>query len=164
MAQTREQNRMAQTWQALTTRFGSDPEQWRTKSTASAAKAYMSALKKTPARIYTSGLGQALAFLKSRDGAEATNALEDLSALTLRLLLPRVPGQVPPTDLLAFLRNADTTFYFLATEEALAVCLWLTRYLAGAGIRADEGTADEASTTDPETLATVSPAAAGGAA
>jgi CRISPR-associated protein Cmr5 len=129
---TREQERMQLTWERLTDErhFGANVETWAKKE---GAKKYLTAIKKTPPRIHSSGLGQALAFLRSRGDTEAQKAEKDISALTLAIL-----GKKERTDLLEFLRNSDASFLFLATEEAMLVCGWLTRYLTGAGVKSED--------------------------
>jgi len=124
---TREQQRQIRAWATLNRqdRFGSDPSRWKGDANASV---YLRALKQTPARIHASGLGQAIAFLKSRGKQPAKWAAEDIGQLTLQLL-----GH-PGDDLLGRLQEADVTLQFLATDEALAVTGWLASYLEGEGV------------------------------
>ncbi|HEV2471887.1 MAG TPA: type III-B CRISPR module-associated protein Cmr5 [Chthonomonadales bacterium] len=136
MIKTREQMRMQATWDALITKFG-DSDSWSNGKNKAQAKSYLTAVKKTPARIHTAGLGQALAFLKSRGNQEAKDACADLSRITLSIL-----GQ-NEHDLLASIRKGDSAFLFLATDEAIAVCGWLARFLAGAGVTAEDDSARE---------------------
>lgn len=126
---TREQKRMEQTWKILTKTFTENTDAWKGDPRA---KKYMGHVKRTPARIHTSGLGQALAFLKSRGRAEGILAEEHIAGITLAIL------DRPGVDLLGALRAEDAAFLFMASEEASEVCGWLARYLAGAGLTPDE--------------------------
>ena len=126
---TREQERMQAAWECLVERFGSDPSVWAVEDRA---KKYLTAMKKTPARIHTCGLGQALAFLRSRSDDILHKAEGDLSRLTLQLL-----GE-PEGNLLMKVCQGDTPFFFLATEEAMAICGWLTLYMKGAGVKSED--------------------------
>lgn len=133
--ETLEQRCSQLAWEKLTSknRFGDQPGNWQEK----AAPEYLGALKKTPARIHTSGLGQALAFLRSRGEKAASWVEEDLSELTLHLL------GMGNGNLLALLRGGDATFLFLATDEVMRVINWLTRYLEGAGVKSKHGEDEE---------------------
>ena len=124
---TREQERMEKTWRALTSRLGNEPERWKDKNEA---KKYLNAVRKTPARIHVSGLGQAIAFLKSH---KADDIAADISKITMEML-----GTTDSADLLGKIRSSDATILFIATDEAMAVCGWLSRYLAGAGVKSEE--------------------------
>jgi len=124
---TREQDRMEKTWRALSNRLGNEPERWKDKNEA---KKYLNGVRKTPARIHASGLGQAIAFLKSH---KADDVATDISKITLEML-----GTTDGTDLLGKIRSGDTAYLFLATDEAMAVCGWLSRYLVGAGVKPEE--------------------------
>jgi hypothetical protein len=106
-----------------------NPSQWKDDPNA---KSYLRALKQTPARIHASGLGQAMAFLKSRGKDPAKWAAEDIGRLTLELLGHN------GSDLLAKLEDEDSTFQFLASEEVLAVVGWLSSYLEGEGVKPGE--------------------------
>jgi CRISPR-associated protein Cmr5 len=123
---TLEQVRMRKAWEALVATFGAETHEWSGKR---AAEQYRNHLKSTPARIHTSGLGQALAFLKSRGDSAAANAYTDVSRLTRALL-----GTTPQGDLLNDIRSHDAPYLYAATGEALAVIEWLTRYLEGEGV------------------------------
>jgi len=123
---TQEQARAARAWATLTARF-QDAAGWPDNPDA---VAYLGALKSTPARIHTSGLGQAVAFLRSRQSDEmARAAAKDIGTLTLERL-----GR-EGNDLIEELRRGDIYFFMQATAEATAVVGWLTRYLEGAGVR-----------------------------
>lgn len=124
-------------WERLTNRFGNNPSQWQGNENA---KKYLSALKKTPARIHSCGLGQAIAFLNSRTEVPAVHAGADLSSVTLSLL------DSQERDLISLIRNCRSATFFLATDEATRAIIWLTRYLEGAGVRSldnEDGDAGE---------------------
>ncbi len=126
--ENREQQRMAQTWSTLTGRFDQDPSAW---SDNDVAKGYLRHLKSTRARIHTCGVGQALAFLKSRrNDNSAKAAVEDIGQLARSLV--GLPGA--PPDIFACLRAASTGEWALYTEESAQVVAWLCRYLEGAGV------------------------------
>lgn len=127
---TREQERMCCAWRQLTDRLGDNPQSWPHEHNADK---YLGALKKTPARIHTCGLGMALAFLRSRKSSEPSrNAEEDLSRAVLSVL------GIQDGDLIAQIRKGDNTFLFMATEEAIAIAAWMVRFLEGAGVAPKE--------------------------
>ncbi len=149
---TLEQTRAQITWKKLDERFSDDPNQWRDRSEASV---YLGALKKTPGRIHSSGLGQALVFLKSRKEQAAKDAYSDLSEMTMTILTGQLYSEEGSSDLLAKIRDNDSTFLFLATEEVTCLIDWLCRYLEGAGVTGKE--AEEAATEAAETEETAEP-------
>jgi len=120
-------------WDKLINNFGENPEHWQDTN----ASEYLGALKKTPARIHTCGLGQALAFLR-RGERPAQQAQTDISNLTLLLL-----GIGTNVTLLDMLRQNDTDFWFLATDETMRVITWLARYLEGEGVKSKHGEEDD---------------------
>lgn len=141
----REQEQSKACWEVLTSRFGA--------SVGWAANAecgrYLAATKKTASRIYVSGLGAAIAFLRSRKMTERqvhnSRLADDLAALTLSgmgpagqtIQLPVADGR--SLDLMDCVRqSSDVATVAWATEEALAACTWLMRYLEGAGVTASE--------------------------
>lgn len=129
--ETTEQRRARETWQRLIGRFPVPASEWKNKSEASE---YLSALKATPARIHSCGVGQALAFLKSRQSDEqARNAGKDISTLVLSML----GIGIRQGDLIDFLRRQESgaSLWFLATDEAMKTIGWLCRYLEGEGVK-----------------------------
>lgn len=113
---------------------------------------YLSATKKTASRIYVSGLGMAIAFLRSRKTTEKQihnrHLGDDLGRLTLSAM-GRQPGGDPALALIETIRSAeDVATVAWATEETLSVCSWLMRYLEGEGVEAkdedDQGGGDVA--------------------
>lgn len=126
--ETLEQRCSLLTWKKLTSRFGDSTEAWKNHRKA---EKYLGALKKTPARIHNSGLGQALAFLASRPEDAAKDAGQDVSELTLGLL----GMEKEKKNLLGLLRGNDSALLFLATDEAMRVIAWLSRYLEGADVK-----------------------------
>jgi hypothetical protein len=140
---TREQDRMDMAWDCLCGHFGPDPRAWATDPVVrKQAIDYYRAVKRTSARIYTCGLGQALAFLKSRGSAHAQQAEQDLARLTLHML--GQVGQSNQNDLIAYIRTQDADGLFLATDETLRIVAWLGRYLSGADIPLDDQGTSEA--------------------
>ena len=126
--ETTEQRRARETWQRLIAGFGA-PSEWKKPETG--ASDYLSALKSTPARIHSCGLGQAIAFLKSRKddpSKKAASAARNVSELVLSML------GLADSDLIARIRQSNATFLFLATDEAIRVIGWLSRYLEGEGV------------------------------
>jgi CRISPR/Cas system CMR-associated protein Cmr5 small subunit len=130
MVKSQEQKRMQSAWEALTRRFGSDTPKWRDNTHA---EDYLRAAQKTPARIHRCGLGQALAFLKSRGERDVSQQVaDDISRITLENL-HRQDG----ADLIAILCASDISWMFAATEEAQSVTGWLIDYLRGAAVGED---------------------------
>lgn len=132
--ETLEQRCSLLAWDKLVHRFTNATEEWKDNPDA---KEYLGALKKTPARIHNSGLGQALAFLRSRPEQAAACVEGDLAELALALL------GVHGNNLLSLVRNNDNTFLFLATDEVMRVIGWLARYLEGAGVKSKHAEGDE---------------------
>jgi len=135
---TREQERSKACWEALTAsrRFGPDTDKWRDDKQEESK--YLAAVKKTSSRIYVSGLGMAIAFLQSREKGINGAVADDLGGLVLKAM-GRQPGGDPSLQLIRAIQNApDVATVAWATEEALAVCTWLMRYLEGAGVEAKE--------------------------
>lgn len=80
--------------------------------------------RRLPALIRSNGLGQTLAFLKSKDGEEHTWIANSLSKWVKSQL-----GIDSSKDLLGWIVNeADQRSYRYATQEALAYLLWLKRF------------------------------------
>lgn len=132
----REQQRSLACWARLASRFDPQEHQWsanrRDEST------YLAALKKTSSRVYISGLGMAIAFLRSRNKPINGNLADDIGRLTLAAM-GRRPGRDPSLELIQVIRGAQNVATVAwATEEALAACTWLMRYLEGAGVEAKE--------------------------
>lgn len=138
MLQTREQVWAGDCWGVLTPteRFGSEPGEWKDKD---GAKKYLGTLKKTTSRIYVSGLGQAVAFVLARNepGDMEFNAIEDLSQLVLRCMNVE-PADNHGASLIRTIREGDQFTLMQATDEALGIITWLTRYLEGAGVQPDD--------------------------
>ena len=127
-------------WTALTAedRFGEDTAQWVNSATADG---YLKTLKQAPARIYTSGLGQAIAFVRAHnDPAKnereraARNAFDDLASLVLHFMDRPTNSNDASAVLIKTIRDGDLATMMWATEEALAIITWLTRYLEGEGV------------------------------
>lgn len=79
--------------------------------------------KRLPVQIVTSGLGQALAFLKAKDySPDLQNAVRDWMSTRI----PVTTGD--STDLIERIVNGDSDFLRRATDEVLAYMQWLTRF------------------------------------
>ena len=132
---TREQARMKDTWGVLTDKHSfpmtTEFKLWN-ESEKNYARKYLGALRKTPARIHSSGLGQAMAFLRSRGDEVSKDLCNDLGKLV------HVPFGIQGDDLIATIRSQNAAFQFAATDEAMQICGWLIRYMAGAGVTAEE--------------------------
>lgn len=135
---TREQERSKACWEALAdpARFSPDAGTWRDDSREESK--YLAALKKTSSRVYVSGLGMAIAFLRSRKQDINGHLAHDLGRLTL-WAMGRQTGGDPALELIETIRNSDDVATVAwATEEALAACAWLIRYLEGEGVEAKD--------------------------
>jgi len=131
---TIEQQRAKHAWQAVE----------RLKVGSEEADDYAREAKKLPVRIMTSGLGQALAFIKAKAGrkkeenGDAKNqekngfrALQqDLSDWARQRL--QYPG--PEQGLLEAVIHADSQFLRRATDEVLAYLRWLNRFTEAKGL------------------------------
>lgn len=116
--QTTEQQRAAKAWE-LVSQVKSNPPQYQT--------AYNSWVKKVPVLILTNGLGQTLAFLKSKGKGERELLYEHISVWlkTQKLWSPQAQQK---TDLLERLINESSATYRRATLETLAFLNWLKRF------------------------------------
>ena len=97
-------------------------------------KEYAGEAKKLPVRIMNSGLGQALAFIRSkaRDKKTALSRLhDDLTDWTLKER--GLPGAVPDS-LLVSICKGDALFLRRATDEVLAYLEWLNRFAEAEGM------------------------------
>jgi CRISPR-associated protein Cmr5 len=103
-----------------------------------AKKKFATQVKKLPARVVTSGLGQALAFLKAKGYAPLLLARLGDWVLDKR----QNPGSnaAPPADdaLLQRIIKGDSDFLRRATDEVLAYMLWVGRFSEAAGLSAEE--------------------------
>ncbi|MCS7224469.1 MAG: type III-B CRISPR module-associated protein Cmr5 [Armatimonadetes bacterium] len=86
--------------------------------------AYAALAQKIPTLILTNGLGQTLAFLKSKKDNPHQWLLCHLSEWTLRQVDPNASQQ----DLLEWVLEHDSNAYRRATVEALAYLTWLKRF------------------------------------
>lgn len=99
---------------------------------------YVSLAKSLPVMVLTNGLGQTLAFLKSKGKGDANKPETVLYSALQEWLMVR--GLLPKDvdDLLTYLvNNADRDQYLTAQQEALAELGWLKK-LAEAFIREGE--------------------------
>jgi CRISPR-associated protein Cmr5 len=91
-------------------------------------KSYGSLARKVPMLVLTNGLGQTLAFLRSKgkdDQSDEHNVLfRHLSEWTMRQVAPNTKDG----DLLKWMLNNDSAAYRRASTEALAYLVWLKRF------------------------------------
>lgn len=93
---------------------------------------YAQHARKMPARVLTSGLGQALAFLATRKEADAL--LQDLSAWVAQRW---PPSPTEDRDLLQRIIHGNSLFLRRATDEVLAYLQWLNRFADAEGLGPD---------------------------
>lgn len=91
------------------------------------AKEYNSWVKKVPVLILMNGLGQTLAFLKSKSNHEKELLYDHLSAW-LMTQMSWSPQAQQKNDLLERLIHESSANYRRATIEALAFLNWLKRF------------------------------------
>jgi CRISPR-associated protein Cmr5 len=115
--QTLEQQRATKAWELVT-------------QVKENSQGYNSWVKKVPVLILTNGLGQTLAFLKSKSDHEKELLYEHLS-VWLMVQMSWSPQSQQKTDLLERLIHESSANYRRATIEALAFLNWLKRF-AGA--------------------------------
>lgn len=96
---------------------------------------YASWAKKLPVLVLTNGLGQALAFLKSKSNGNSNTATAQrklLEALNRWLLNPSTfKWEDNSSDVLQRIVESSSDTYRLATMEALAFLNWLRRFAEG---------------------------------
>ncbi len=118
---TLEQRRARHAWEAVARLKNAKPED---------AKDCKGEAKKLPVRIMTSGLGQALAFLKAKSAGSKAGVgglLECLSDWVVRQR--RLPGvQGGDQDLMQCIMGGDAVFLRRATDETLAYLQWFNRF------------------------------------
>jgi CRISPR-associated protein Cmr5 len=118
--QTIEQQRASKAWELVN----------RVKQGARSSKEqkeYNSWVKKVPVLILTNGLGQTVAFLKSKSDREKQLLYEHLSAWLMGQVSWSAQAQ-QKTDLIDRLIHESSTNYRRATLEALAFLNWLKRF------------------------------------
>jgi CRISPR/Cas system CMR-associated protein Cmr5 small subunit len=103
--------------------FPADPKEAESKELKS-LKQFKIQVKKLPARIMTSGLGQSLAFLEAKNYAPHLRA-----GLADWVDKSGVAGSAPPDRRLLFrVIQGDSDFLRFATAECLAYLHWLVRF------------------------------------
>lgn len=115
---TQEQERAALAWTQVTD-VSRDPD---------VAQKYRSYVRSATSLILTNGLGQTLAFYKSKSGQKSPD--EKAYAALVDHLSKRVGKILPMTDdlLQAVSQNYTSSEYRRATNEVLAYLLWLKRF------------------------------------
>jgi CRISPR type III-B/RAMP module-associated protein Cmr5 len=91
-------------------------------------KKFKTQVKKMPARILTSGLGPALAFLEAKK--VAPDLLAALAGWLKTFPLTRTVRVEPPDQehLLVYILNGSSEFLRFATAESLAYLQWVVRF------------------------------------
>ncbi|MCS7032254.1 MAG: type III-B CRISPR module-associated protein Cmr5, partial [Gloeomargarita sp. SKYG116] len=98
---------------------------------------YGSLARKTPTFVLTNGLGQTLAFLKSKGKNDPNNEHTVVFRHLSGWVLSQMNGNNRDSNLLDWLLNNDSNAYRRATVEALAFLNWLKRF-AEAELPTDE--------------------------
>jgi len=112
---TREQEMAKYAWERVSAVKG---EGW--------ASEYRSIVLKAPSLLLTCGLGQTLAFLKSKAGPEQSGAHGALYDQISKWVAEKVYGS--GGDLLQLVMEGDAHRYRLATMEALSLLGWIKRF------------------------------------
>jgi CRISPR-associated protein Cmr5 len=119
LQQTLEQKRAKKAWE--------DVQSVASHSKDDFKKKYGSLARRVPMLVLTNGLGQTLAYLRSKgkDESNEHNVLfRHLSDWTMSQVAPNERDQ----DLLAWVLNNDSAAYRRATAEALTYLTWLKRF------------------------------------
>jgi CRISPR-associated protein Cmr5 len=134
--QTLDQRRARHAWEAVREILRKYPGESRDGKQVphKKAKQYGSHAKKLPVRTVTSGLGQALAFLRAKD--YAPELLEDLGDWVLFKRKGSESRQPRPDDkaLLNAIVTGNSDDLRRYTDEALAYLQWLTRFAEAEGL------------------------------
>lgn len=141
MTKTLEQKRAEASWGALEGHFGNELQNLNNRGDL--AKRYLTSMRQTATRVHVSGLGQSIAFLRSRKDEGGKLAANDLARLTLRAMGEQVQGVEPSLALIRMVQSGNLIQMMRATEEVMGLIAWFSRYLQGAGIEAGD-TDDEA--------------------
>lgn len=126
-APTLEQRRARHAWEAVqTAKGGQDSQEFRMQA------------KRLPARVTTSGLGHALAFLDAKGYAPAL--LQEIGDWVLDKRDNAASTKPKPASsaLIQAIVQRDAAFLRFATEETLAYLRWLTRFAEAEGL-VDDG-------------------------
>lgn len=97
-------------------------------------KAYKAVASSFPAMIRMNGLGQALAFIRSRKGNEYRRVYDHVSAW---LGAGQAGVLTSSEDALSELVNGDARTYRQAETETIAFMVWIKRYAEAAALRAE---------------------------
>lgn len=119
LQQTLEQERAKKAWEDVRS-VTTCPEEFKKK--------YGSLARRVPMLVLTNGLGQTLAYLRSKGKGDQSNEhnvlFRHLSDWTMSQVAPDEKGR----DLLDWVRNTSSDMYRRATTEALAYLTWLKRF------------------------------------
>lgn len=105
-------------------------DKWKTNPAT--LKEYRSYLRKIPSMILVNGLGQTLAFIKSK--AKEGNAYSVIQEHLKRYFKDNVPARVrmtQQTDILEWAISLKSEDYRFATEELLSLLNWMKRFAEG---------------------------------
>ena len=120
LQQTLEQKRAKKAWE--------DIQSVARRSEDDFKKKYGSLARRVPMLVLTNGLGQTLAYLRSKGKDDQSNEhnvlFRHLSAWTMRQVAPNEKDRA----LLAWVLNTNSDAYRRATTEALAYLTWLKRF------------------------------------
>ncbi|MGF1580758.1 MAG: type III-B CRISPR module-associated protein Cmr5 [Gemmataceae bacterium] len=127
---TLDQRRASHAWEAV--------KKAKAQLTSDKAKQFGGQAKKLPTRIVSSGLGQALAFLKAKDYAPML--LVEIGDWVLDKRTKPLSDKLKPGDdaLLGAVVDGTSEFLRRATDETLAYLRWLVRFAEAEGLTKEE--------------------------
>ena len=126
-------------WNRLTNRFGSNSTQWQGLS---GAKEYLTAAKDTGARVYISGLEQALMYLTTRSAAATANQQgnqhqPDQRETSIKYLsedITTILGAIVYGNPATALKSGRLGMKTALPDEVGIICEWIGWFLTGAGV------------------------------
>lgn len=120
LQQTLEQERAKKAWE--------DIQNVARRSEDDFKKKYGSLARRVPMLVLTNGLGQTLAYLRSKGKDDQSNEHNVLFRHLADWTMSQVAPNEKDRDLLAWVLNNDSAAYRRATAEALAYLTWLKRF------------------------------------
>jgi CRISPR-associated protein Cmr5 len=139
MTQTLDQRRAHHAWDAVSTIVQDHiREENGKRKPDETAKKYGGQARKLPARIMTSGLGQALAFLNAK--GYAPELLKDISdwVLDKRVNKASTADRPEPNALVTHIIEGSSNDLRRWTDETLAYLRWLIRFADAEGLTSEE--------------------------
>ncbi len=121
---TLEQRRAHDAWDAVA----------RARKHQDGGKEYAGEARKLPARIMTSGLGLAVAFILAKAKEKKPNLKQLHEDLTRWIVEKRKIPAAVPKSLCESITKGDADFLRRATDEALAYLVWLNRFAEAEGL------------------------------